>query len=76
MRLALQAQEQGAIDRTPVIGAPEILSDGRAESAGQFDPSVVTAADVHAVRGGVLARRVGRSGNRSQIVRSAWHLGA
>ena len=63
-------------DRTPVICAPEILSDGRAESAGQFDPSVVTAADVHAVRGGVLARSVGRSGDRSQIVRSAWLLRA
>ncbi len=59
-----------------VICAPEVLSDGRAESAGQFDPSVVTAADVHAVRSGVLARRVGRSGDRSQIVRSAWHLSA
>ncbi len=63
-------------DKTPVICAPEILSDWGAESAGQFDPSVVTAADVHAVRGGVLARRVGRSGDRSQIVRSAWHLRA
>lgn len=63
-------------DRTPVICAPEILSNGGAESAGQFDPTVVTAADVHAVRSGVLARRVGRSRDRSQIVRSAWHLGA
>ncbi len=63
-------------DRMPVICTPEVLSDGRAESAGQFDPSVVAAADVHAVGSGVLARRVGRSGDRSQIVSGAWHLGA
>lgn len=55
-------------DRMPVICTPEVLSDGRAESAGQFDPSVVAAADVHAVRSCVPTGCGRAHWYRSQVV--------